>query len=98
MKDNYNRPPWWYTVIIIVMALPLFLWPFIMSGGLSGLKENKTELDNFFVGKQFFSVGFPIFAVLALYLSYKTYVQRRALSIILLIILALGYIAVPWVV
>ena len=97
MNSNINRPPWWFTIILMVMAVPLFLWPVIMHNGLTDVGASLGTDESFLVNRQFFSIGFPIFAVLALYFSYITYTLRRDVSIILLVILALSYAAIPWI-
>lgn len=95
--ENYNRPPFWYIVVIMLMAVPLFFWPFLMEGGLLQIDGMSHDDESFLVTKQFFSIGFPIFAVLTLYIAYRTYAERRSLSIVLLVILALSYLALPFV-
>ncbi len=97
MKNSYEKPPLWYVAVILLMAVPLFFWPFLMEGGLTDFDAVAHSDESFLVSRQFFSIGFPIFAVLALYLAYRTYTQRKSLSIVLLVILALSYIAIPWV-
>jgi len=97
MMEKYNKPPLWYIIVIMVMAVPLFLWPFIMEGGLSQMDGTVHSDESFLVTKQFFSIGFPIFAVLTLYFAYRTYAERRSMSVILLVILALSYLSVPFV-
>ena len=40
MGSNDNRrPPMWMTVIMIVMLLPLFSWPFVVSDYPEGKDE-----------------------------------------------------------
>lgn len=97
MTDMNQRPPFWYIAVIMLMAVPLFFWPMVMAGGLADMDMVKASDETFLVGRQFFSIGFPIFAVTTLYCAYRTYMQRRSLSIVLLVILALSYMAIPWV-
>ena len=86
MGSNDNRrPPMWMTVIMIVMLLPLFSWPFVVSDYPEGKDEYLVLL-----------YLFPIYALLSVYCAYKTYVARKELSIIILSLLMLSYIACAW--
>lgn len=86
MGSNDNRrPPMWMTVIMIVMLLPLFSWPFVVSDYPEGKDEYLVLI-----------YLFPIYALLSVYCAYKTYVVRKELSIIILSLLMLSYIACAW--
>lgn len=69
MGSNDNRrPPMWMTVIMIVMLLPLFSWPFVVSDYPEGKDEYLVLI-----------YLFPIYALLSVYCAYKTYVARKEL-------------------
>ena len=86
MGSNDNRrPPMWMTVIMIVMLLPLFSWPFVVSDYPEGKDEYLVLI-----------YLFPIYALLSVYCAYKTYVARKEFSIIILSLLMLSYIACAW--
>lgn len=88
MNDNsYNRPPWWMTVVILVMLLPLFSWPMV----IASLPEGD-DGDNW---KMLIYV-FPIYAILSAYYAYRCYAERKELSIILLAVLLLAYLGVTF--
>lgn len=82
---SYQRPPWWLVVIIVVLLLPLLLWPSMVTAILNGTYDR--SLDSGFI------LLFPLYAVTTGWLAYRTYSGRPALSIILLVVLALSYAA-----
>ena len=85
MSKNFNRPPSWYIVVIVVMLLPLIMWPMFITSYLCDVDAHS---DN-----SVYAFLFPIYALLSAYYAYKTYTTRRELSIILLALLLLSYIA-----
>lgn len=87
MNDNsYNRPPWWMTVVILVMLLPLFSWPMVIASLPEGESDNWKMLIYIF----------PIYAILSAYYAYRTFADRKELSIILLAVLFLSYLGVTF--
>lgn len=82
--NNYQRPPLWVIVIIIVMLLPLFSWPAVITRVLADYDKYDTISVLFFI--------FPLYAVLSCYYAYKSYEARKDLSVILLCVLLLAYI------
>lgn len=85
MEKRKNNSPAWFRILVIVLLLPLFSWPGIMTDILNGSEErNSTTL---------LVLLFPIYAILSAYYAYKCYDDRRELSWVLLAILILSYIA-----
>ncbi len=82
----YMRPPYWFTILLIVLLLPLFSWPWLV-GGMSSASADDNDVNNVLM------MIFPIYAVVSCYCAYRCYVTRRALSIILIFILILSYIS-----
>lgn len=80
-----RRPPVWFTILMVVLLLPIIAWPFVI------MNYNSENSDNWWIINIF-----PIYALLTGYLSYKCYVERREISYILLIMLILSYISVPF--
>ena len=86
MGNNDNRrPPVWVTVIMIILLLPLFSCPFVISNYPDGKDEYLVLI-----------YIFPIYALLSVYCAYKTYATRKDLSIIVLSLLVLSYAAAAW--
>lgn len=79
-----HRPPAWFTIVILVMLLPLFSWPAVISALPADNDGNVTLIVYLF----------PIFAILSAWCAYRCFVTRKELSVILLAILLLAYIAV----
>lgn len=82
MDKHSLRPPVWLILVIVVLVLPLFSWPFIITNYI----DNKDEYS-------VLMFIFPIYVVWSVYLAYKTYNTRKALSIILLSLILLSYAA-----
>lgn len=81
------RPPYWFTILLIVLLLPLFSWPWIVGGMSSSASVDDNDVNNVLM------MVFPIYAVVSCYCAYRCYMTRRPLSIILLFILVLSYIS-----
>lgn len=86
-NNSYNRPPWWMTVVILIMLLPLFSWPMVIA-------SLPVEEDG--GSWKMLIYLFPIYAILSAYYAYRCYVGRRELSIILLALLLLAYLGVTF--
>lgn len=85
MEKRRNNSPLWFKILVLVLLLPLFSWPGIMTDILNGSEErNSTTL---------LVLLFPIYAILSAYYAYRCYDDRRELSWILIGILVLSYIA-----
>lgn len=89
MKKQAVNTPAWLIILMVLLILPLFSWPFIMSS--HGFESTPSgDLDE---QAWLFSIGVPIFALLSIYLAYRCFPQRKELSIILLSLVALAYVA-----
>lgn len=85
MEKRRNNSPLWFKILVLVLLLPLFSWPGIMTDIFNGSEErNSTTL---------LVLLFPIYAILSAYYAYRCYDDRRELSWILIGILVLSYIA-----
>ncbi|MDE6459052.1 MAG: hypothetical protein K2L31_10725 [Muribaculum sp.] len=88
MDDNrYNRPPWWMTVVILIMLLPLFSWPMVIAS-LPPEEDGGNWKMLIYI--------FPVYAILSAYYAYRCYDGRRELSVILLSVLLLSYLGVAF--
>ena len=83
MVKSSCRPPVWFTIIIVVMLLPVVLWPIVV------MNYDSENTDNWWIVNVF-----PIYALLSCYFSYKSYNERCEISYILLAMLLLSYIAI----
>ena len=88
MDDNrYNRPPWWMTVVILIMLLPLFSWPMVIASLPPEVDCGNCKMLIYI---------FPVYAILSAYYAYRCYDGRRELSVILLSVLLLSYLGVAF--
>ena len=74
-----NKTPIWVTVIIIIFALPLFQFPYLL--GLCAA-------DSF---ERILVWIYPFYVVIASYLAYICYDQRPTMTCILLILIAMTH-------
>ncbi len=86
-SNSYKRPPWWMTIVILVMLLPLFSWPMVIASLPAADDGNNWKMLIYI---------FPIYAILSAYYSYRCYMERRELSIILLALLLLAYLGITF--
>lgn len=80
-----DRTPAWMTVVIIVMMLPLFLLPSLLSAAPSGDDTVTTILW-----------CYPFYVMLSGWLAWICYPSRPVMSWILLALMLLSHIAV-WI-
>lgn len=82
---SHLKVPAWFITVLVIMMLPLVLWPLVMSYFSGKYEEEASQwlLIEFF----------PIYAILTGWLSYKCYPGRRELSYILLGVLLLAYLS-----
>jgi len=80
-----RRPPLWFVIIIIVMIIPIVMWPFAL------INYDAEDTSHWWIVNIF-----PIYALLSCYLAYKCYISRREMSYILLIVLLLAYLSTPF--
>lgn len=79
MTGGGPRTPWWMGVIIVVVSLPVFALPYLLSQCAAELKT--------------FVWLYPLYVVVAAWLAWICYPRRRLLTWILLIIMALTHVA-----
>lgn len=91
MTPPSQRPPAWFTVVTVVMMLPLIAWPKIVTDMLDimGKSEDNTSTLVFI---------FPLYALLSAWLAYRSYTRRPELSWILLGVLLLAYGAMAFLI
>lgn len=81
MSRPKSNVPWWFIVVLLVMALPMIAWPWVM-GAMPENNENGTLV-----------MCFPIYALLSLYLAYRSFSQRPTVAWVLLAVLLIAYVA-----
>lgn len=79
MNSDMQRTPWWMSVIIVVLSLPVFSLPYLLSVCAPGLKT--------------FVWLYPLYVLVAAWLAWICYPRRRLLSWILLIVMVLTHVA-----
>lgn len=82
-----RRPPIWFTIIIVVMLIPIIAWPVVI------INHDPENTGNWWIINIF-----PIYALLSSYISYKCYLDRREISYILISIQLLSYLAVGFII
>lgn len=87
MATPTRRPPIWFTILIIVMLIPIIAWPFVI------INQDPENTDNWWIINIF-----PIYALLSGYISYKCYLDRREISYIILAMLLLSYLAIGFII
>jgi hypothetical protein len=85
MTTPTPRPPLWFTLIIILLLLPLLMWPAYFSDTIATPEGRENSV---------YAIIFPIYALLSAWLAYKTFTSRRELSFIILALLIISYLAV----
>lgn len=84
-KHNDNKPLW-FKIICAVSIIPVLSWPLMMQTSAPfDEPENPANL---------LLLIFPIYVVLSIYLAYKCYGERPAVSNVLLAVLWLAFIAI----
>lgn len=85
MKNVKNNSPLWFKILVIVLLIPLFSWPGIMTDVLN--RSDERDSTTLLV------LLFPIYAILSAYYAYRCYDDRRELSWILIAVMILSYLA-----
>ncbi|HIZ25552.1 hypothetical protein [Barnesiella sp. An55] len=94
-KENYSRKvPGWFKVLILITALPIFAWPWLMSRATETFTNSGT--DNSLPWA--FVMLLPLYVVLSTWISYRVYASRREVSWILQGLQILVYIAMAMLV
>ncbi|MCM1518774.1 MAG: hypothetical protein NC117_09050 [Pseudoflavonifractor sp.] len=82
---SQSKVPAWFIVVLVILMLPLALWPFVMSW-VSGRYDEAT-------GQWLLMAFFPVYAILTCWLSYRCYTDRPTVSYVLLGVLLLSYLS-----
>ena len=86
MTPPEQRPPGWFTIVVLVMMIPiLFYIPLVI-----GMFDTPGSFEMDTVG--FVTLFFPIYALLSGWLAYQCYPARKEISWILLGLLFIFYI------
>lgn len=87
-KENYSRKvPGGFKVLILIMALPVFAWPWLMSRATETFAENGT--DNSLPWA--FVMLLPLYVVVSAWISYRVYASRPEVSWVLQVVQLLVY-------
>lgn len=76
--------PWWMTIVIVVLCLPLFATPSLIGMLPAGTDDTVKTLVT----------GYPIYVVASGILAWIVYPSRKGLAWILLILMALSHVAI----
>ncbi len=91
-KDlNINRPPVWFTILLILLMLPLGLYPWFWAYVESGLLSS-VDMDMM----RYLIYLLPVYVVGSQWMSYYIYNERKALAWILQVILLIIYMMCLW--
>lgn len=83
MMANPPKSPRWFAALCIILALPLFQFPALLSATAAAQSQTRVILWIY-----------PFYAVMAAYLAWQCYGQRRALAWILLGLLVMSHVAI----
>lgn len=84
MLPQPGRTPRWFAVVVVILLLPLFQFPYL----LGVCPENDPARTMLWI--------YPFYALFTGYLAWQCYPQRRALAWVLLVILLLSHLAI-WI-
>ncbi len=73
------RIPGWFKILILITALPLFAWPWLMRRATDVFTDN--GMDNSLPWT--FVMLLPLYVVLSTWISYRVYPTRREVAWIL---------------
>ncbi|HIT15349.1 MAG TPA: hypothetical protein IAA88_03065 [Candidatus Avimuribaculum pullicola] len=90
MEENNNlnnkpRIPLWFGIAAAVSFIPVLCWPWMITS--SNLLEEPGDISKLLL------ITFPVYAVVSIYLAYRTIGTRTYLAVILLILLWLSFAA-----
>lgn len=89
-KENYSRKvPGWFKVLILITALPVFFWPWLMSRATEAFTDG--DMGNSLPWTLVMLL--PLYVVLSTWISYRVYVTRREVSWVLQALQILVYVA-----
>ena len=84
-KDHQIGKPIWYTLLMVLSTIPIFLWPFIVFLSIFLFDSPKSE-NSVEVNLIFYSILFsPIIFIASLLISSRIFNRNKFLSIVLLI-------------
>ena len=79
-KENYShKVPGWFKVLLLVTALPVFAWPWLMSRATEVFTENDMADSMPWT----LVMLLPLYVVLSTWISYRVYASRPEISWIL---------------
>lgn len=91
-KDlNINRPPVWFAILLILLMLPLGLYPWFWAYVESGLLSS-VDMDMM----RYLVYLLPVYVVGSQWVSYYIYNERKVLAWILQVILLIIYMMCLW--
>lgn len=85
---SWQRPPWWFTLILILLSAGLFAWPWLLG-------SSKPQADTGSMAKLLLA-AYPVYVLGSAYLAYRCYDCRRELAWILVGLVVLTYAALPF--
>lgn len=84
-KNKHHRPivPLWFGIVAAASFIPVIVWPWMIAS--SGAFDDPDNMSNLLL------ITFPVYAVLSIYLSYRSIAERPYIAVILLAILWLSF-------
>ncbi len=93
MKEKENREsrvPGWFSILILITALPILAWPWLMGQATVGFAEGMTDDSLPWV----LLMLLPLYVVLSTWCSYRVYGSWRVLAWVLQALQILVYLAI----
>ncbi len=84
-KQRRPRIPLWFGITCAVSLIPVLAWPWMIASS-----DAHNEPDNL---ANLLLLTFPVYAVLSIYLSYRTIADRPYIAVILIAMLWLSFAA-----
>lgn len=80
-----HRPPvpTWFSIAAAASFIPVLVWPWMIAS--SGAFDDPGNMSNLLL------ITFPVYAVLSIYLSYRSIAERPYIAVILIAILWLSF-------
>ena len=82
-KEKKPRIPLWFGITAAASLIPVLCWPWMIAS--SNISEMSGDINKLLL------ITFPMYAVVSIYLAYRTIGDRTYLAVILIVLLWLSF-------